>query len=203
MQPTDETSVSSKGEKSEHLKSKKHKNKPTKAHEAHDKQGTHKHKTTHSHDHKTHSKHGNHAKGKELKTNTNSHHKHKPKPTLSEEMVEDKKMADRYKQLLRHPYLMRMLQQMDSETSGSGSGSGEGSGELPMLTEYMKMQRASKHKKMRPGLSAKRGHGKSKPVDVTLKESEVTKIHPVPLSKLDIDLIDALSSGAPSTFNLF
>ena len=166
--------------------------------------------------HDKHGKHGDHEKhkGKESvkgghlkdtkhskdKTHNNEIKKlkhHKRKPTLSEKMTEDKKMADHYRNLLKHPSVLRILEQMEDEGSGSASGSGDhGSGQnFAIEKQYFKALDGlkAKHKSKKP--HKKTGLRKT---GVTSKSSDVSKLHPVPLSKIDLDLIDALSSGAPS-----
>ena len=87
--------------------------------------------------------------------------------------------------------------------SGSGSGSGESSGERPVLSNYVKVLEAMKHRKGEEHRNKpKAAHRKSHLKGNELKDSDISKIRPVPLSKLDMDLIDALSTGAPSK-NIF
>lgn len=201
-----------------------HKKKETKKEGKHEKQDHGMHGKHDKHD--NHDKHDKHDKHKGEKQEKSKHHgkdkhktemnvkhnakekghevdgkkvgNHKRKPTLSEQMANDKKMADEYRNLLKHPHLLRILEQMGNDGSGSGSGSGDqGSGEKMMIEEYMKL-----HEMTRATQKGKHGHGKSglKEEKWTTKNSDVLKVHPVPLSELDIELIDALSSGAPSEF---
>ena len=178
------------GEEREHDKSEK--NGKHGENDKHGKKG--KHKQSGGAKHKS-GKHDEHLTSEERKKGAKKE-KHRPKPTLSEEMADDKKMADQYRNLLKHPGLLNVLQQMEDDGSGSASGSGEhGSGEKPTLEDYMKVLNAAKSKH-----KTKHGHRKSglRARGSASKSSDVSKLHPVPLSKVDIDLIDALSSGAPS-----
>ena len=144
------------------------------------------------------------------------HHKqwkHKHHPTLSEQMIQDKKMAAHFRRLLRHRYLLKLMAQLEAG-SGSGSGSGEGSGRTPTARNYVAiMQKLKKRIKKHHSESLhhlnhnhhnhhnhhdhhkKKTHLKTKDPS---KKDDLVQLHPVPLSKLDLDLIDALSSGDPS-----
>ena len=165
-------------------------------HDKHDKHGKHKEK---EHLKNKHDKGDKVSKGKEHLNGIRKQKPHSSKPTLSEQMTDDKKMADQFRNLLKHPSLLRILEQMEDEASGSASGSGEqGSGE--------KLSNEKQYIKVLEGIKArhKTGHRKNglRKVGMGSKNSNVSKVHPIPLSKIDIDLIDALSSGSPSTLVL-
>lgn len=105
-------------------------------------------------------------------------------------------MADQYRNLLKHPKLLKVLEQMEHDGSGSASGSGDqGSGEKFAMEDYVKLIKVSKTRHKSKHGSRKGGIKES---GLASKNSDVSKMHPVPLSNLDIELIDALSSGAPS-----
>ena len=166
------------------------------SHEMHGKHVKHdKHKDN------KHAKESKHVKEKEHKTGIKDQKHHEMKPTVSEKIMEDKKLADQYRNLLKHKNLLRILEQMEEEGSGSATGSGgSGSGEnLAMEVHYMKVleQTKSKHR-------TKQKHRKIGPRKhaSTSKNSDVSKVRPVPLSKVDINLIDELSSGAPSKLSI-
>ena len=181
--------------KGKHMQKPKH---PKHGKESHEKHGKHfKHDKHKDRDENKHAKESKHFKEKEHKAGIIDQKHHEMKPTVSEKMIEDKKLADQYRNLLKHKNLLRILEQMEEEGSGSAAGSGgSGSGEnLAMEMQYMKVleQVKSKHR-------MKHKHRKVGPRKhaSTSKNSDVSKVRPVPLSKVDVDLIDELSSGAPS-----
>ena len=139
---------------------------------------------------------------------------------ILKELKENRKLASHYRRLLRNHYLLNLLQQLET---GSGSGSGEGSGVESLHNRYISavakvshnhgnnkimqhmhhLKRIHSHKH-RHKHSHKRRH---KHKHMSRKEDRPTelppvqrKIHPVPLSKLDVATIDALSSGSPGNY---